>query len=33
MREAVDIMIKNGMADVGYQYVNIDGCWTNTENN
>ena len=33
MREAADIMIKNGMADVGYQYVNIDGCWTNTENN
>ncbi|MBK5261775.1 MAG: putative Ig domain-containing protein [Peptostreptococcaceae bacterium] len=29
MREAADLMIKNGMADVGYQYVNIDGCWTN----
>jgi len=33
MREAADIIIENGMADVGYQYVNIDGCWTNTENN
>ncbi len=22
-------MVSSGMADVGYQYVNIDGCWTN----
>ena len=29
MREATDIMIKSGMADVGYQYVNIDDCWMN----
>ncbi len=29
MREAVDIMISSGMADVGYQYVNIDDCWMN----
>ena len=29
MREAADIMVSSGMADVGYQYVNIDGCWTN----
>jgi len=27
MREAADIMIRSGMADVGYQYVNIDACW------
>jgi alpha-galactosidase len=30
MREAADIMISSGMADVGYQYVNIDDCWMNT---
>jgi alpha-galactosidase len=29
MREAADIMISSGMADVGYQYVNIDDCWAN----
>jgi alpha-galactosidase len=27
MRQAADIMIRSGMADVGYQYVNIDACW------
>ena len=27
MREAADQMIASGMADYGYQYVNIDGCW------
>ncbi len=27
MREAADIMISSGMADVGYQYVNVDACW------
>ncbi len=31
MREAADIMISSGMADVGYQYVNIDDCWMNAE--
>jgi alpha-galactosidase len=31
MREAADIMIASGMADVGYQYVNIDDCWMNAE--
>jgi alpha-galactosidase len=30
MREAADIMVRSGMADVGYQYVNIDDCWMNT---
>lgn len=29
MREAADIMISTGMADVGYQFVNIDDCWEN----
>jgi len=29
MREAADVMITSGMADVGYQYVNIDDCWMN----
>lgn len=29
MREAADIMIRSGMADVGYHYVNIDDCWMN----
>ncbi len=27
MREAADVMVASGMADVGYQYVNIDDCW------
>lgn len=27
MREAADQMIATGMADFGYQYVNIDDCW------
>ena len=27
MREAADQMIETGMADYGYQYVNIDDCW------
>jgi alpha-galactosidase len=30
MREAADIMVSSGMADVGYQYVNIDDCWMNS---
>ena len=29
MREAADIISSNGMADVGYQYVDIDDCWMN----
>ncbi len=29
VRQAADAMIKSGMADVGYQYVNIDDCWMN----
>ena len=29
IREAADEMISSGMADVGYQYVNIDDCWMN----
>ena len=27
MREAADQMIATGMADYGYQFVNIDDCW------
>ena len=29
MRAAADAMIASGMADYGYQYVNIDDCWMN----
>ncbi|MHB1305959.1 MAG: NPCBM/NEW2 domain-containing protein [Limisphaerales bacterium] len=29
MREAADLMVSSGMADVGYQYVSIDDCWMN----
>jgi len=28
-REAADFMISSGMADVGYNYVNLDDCWSN----
>ena len=31
MREAADILISTGMADLGYDYVNIDDCWMNAE--
>jgi alpha-galactosidase len=27
MRKAADVLISSGMADVGYQYVNVDDCW------
>ncbi len=27
LREAADQMIHSGMADYGYQYVNVDDCW------
>jgi alpha-galactosidase len=33
VREAADIMVKKGMADAGYQYVNIDDCWMNRPGN
>jgi len=33
MREAADNMISSGMADAGYQYVNIDDCWMNADQN
>ncbi|RPJ61194.1 MAG: alpha-galactosidase [Acidobacteria bacterium] len=29
MRQAAEAMVSSGMADVGYQYVNIDDCWMN----
>jgi alpha-galactosidase len=28
VRQAADAMISSGMADFGYQYVNLDDCWT-----
>ena len=28
VREAAEKMVETGMADFGYQYVNIDDCWT-----
>lgn len=31
LRGAADAMIASGMADVGYQYVNVDDCWMNAE--
>jgi alpha-galactosidase len=31
MRQAADVMVRSGMADVGYQYVSIDDCWMNAE--
>ena len=31
MREAADYLVSSGMADVGYQYVNIDDCWANKQ--
>jgi alpha-galactosidase len=33
LREAADVMVSKGMADVGYQYVDVDDCWSNTQNN
>jgi alpha-galactosidase len=31
MRQAADQMLATGMADFGYQYVNIDDCWMKQE--
>ena len=31
MRQAADIIVSSGMADLGYQYVDIDDCWMNSE--
>ncbi len=33
VREAADAMVRSGMADVGYQYVNVDDCWMNAPRN
>jgi len=33
MREAADVMVSSGMADVGYAYVSIDDCWMNAPKN
>ncbi len=32
MRQAADQMLASGMADYGYQYVNIDDCWMKKKN-
>ncbi len=29
MQQAADAVVSSGMADAGYQYVNVDGCWQN----
>ncbi len=31
VRGAADAMVASGMADAGYQYVNIDDCWAHAE--
>ncbi|PTT00938.1 alpha-galactosidase [Pedobacter sp. HMWF019] len=31
MREAADHLVSSGMADAGYQYINIDDCWMNAQ--
>lgn len=31
MEEAADLLISSGMADAGYEYVNVDDCWMNAE--
>lgn len=33
MHQAADLMISNGMANAGYQYVDIDDCWMNAKEN
>ncbi len=33
IRQAAETMVASGMADVGYQYVSIDGCWQNASPN
>ena len=29
MQQAADVVVSSGMADAGYQYVNVDDCWMN----
>jgi len=31
MKSAAEAMIASGLADAGYQYVNVDDCWMNAE--
>ncbi|SPE50685.1 GHF27 protein (modular protein) [Verrucomicrobia bacterium] len=31
VRAAADALVRYGLADVGYQYVNIDDCWMNAQ--
>ena len=32
VRQAADVMVSSGMADVGYQFVSIDDCWMRAAN-
>lgn len=32
VRQAIDAMVSTGLANYGYQYVNIDDCWMNGRN-
>lgn len=29
--EMADVMVRDGYKDVGYEYVNIDDCWSEKE--
>lgn len=31
VRQAADLLVSRGLADVGYQYVSVDDCWMNAE--
>lgn len=33
MRQAANLMVSSGLADAGYQYVDIDDCWMNAKKN
>jgi alpha-galactosidase len=32
MQQAADTVVSSGMADAGYQYINVDDCWMNAPN-
>jgi alpha-galactosidase len=31
IRETADVLVSSGLADLGYEYVNIDDCWSSRE--
>ena len=33
IRDTADAMVKNGLKDAGYTYVNIDDCWSKKDRN